>query len=376
MCIRDRYRLTAEHILSQGTPNSAVTNTSFKLQPTGRDLCEAGSTAFCWSSTGSQEIHIVDTGPEGFGRVLYLNCETQSSQADEAVYHESLVHPAMIAHPAPRDVFIGGGGEGGTPREVLKHSTVRKCVMWDLDQSLVTLSREQLPYWSELRGDDRLELHYGDAVQALVEAQEESFDVIIFDLPDAGRSTAFLWERAVLALVLSRLKPGGVFGTHTSGSAAGLCADHNPNCFFVPKYVSMLREVFPEVSLLLAPLPLWNSFHPFAVAIKPKDGAALHSLSSQHIDQQVQQRVSKPLRFYNGRTHHSLVTFPKPFLSFVNAFPTTHPAQVQTSMQQFYAGDGLYDNSPLLTCSCEPSECLDYQGSIGPFPAGYLNNEE
>ncbi len=45
-------------------------------------------------------------------------------------------------------------------------------------------------------------------------------------------------------------------------------------------------------------------------------------------------------------------------------------------MQQFYAGEGLYDNSPLLTCSCEPSECLDYQGSIGPFPAGYLNNEE
>eukprot|EP00656_Telonema_subtile_P005610 TRINITY_DN12555_c0_g1_i1.p1 TRINITY_DN12555_c0_g1~~TRINITY_DN12555_c0_g1_i1.p1 ORF type:complete len:560 (+),score=126.87 TRINITY_DN12555_c0_g1_i1:71-1750(+) len=53
--VSDWYRLTAEHILSQGTPNSAVTNTSFKLQPTGRDLCEAGSTAFCWSSTGSQE---------------------------------------------------------------------------------------------------------------------------------------------------------------------------------------------------------------------------------------------------------------------------------------------------------------------------------
>src|SRR4051794_25070591 len=49
-----------------------------------------------------------------FGRCLILDGELQSAQCDEFIYHECLVHPAMVLHPRPRQVLIMGGGEGAT----------------------------------------------------------------------------------------------------------------------------------------------------------------------------------------------------------------------------------------------------------------------
>ena len=70
-----------------------------------------------------QTIEIVDT--LAFGRILVLDGKTQSAESDEFIYHEMLVHPAMITHPGPECVFIAGGGEGATLREVLYHKSVK-----------------------------------------------------------------------------------------------------------------------------------------------------------------------------------------------------------------------------------------------------------
>ena len=43
-------------------------------------------------------------------QVLLLDGKVQSAEADEFVYHELLVHPAMLLHPNPKRVFICGGG--------------------------------------------------------------------------------------------------------------------------------------------------------------------------------------------------------------------------------------------------------------------------
>ena len=64
-----------------------------------------------------------------FGTCLVLDGKIQSSEADEFIYHEALVQPAMLSHPEPRTVLIAGGGEGATLREVLRHRTVESAVM-------------------------------------------------------------------------------------------------------------------------------------------------------------------------------------------------------------------------------------------------------
>ena len=85
--------------------------------------------------TKFQSIDIINTG--SFGVCLVLDGKIQSSEADEFIYHEALVHPAMLAHPQPEKVFIAGGGEGATLREVLAHKTVKRAVMVDIDEEVV-----------------------------------------------------------------------------------------------------------------------------------------------------------------------------------------------------------------------------------------------
>jgi spermidine synthase len=139
------------------------------------------------------------THPELFkpDRIVFLDGVMQSRGSGDAAYHEALVHPAMFAHPNPKRVAIIGGGEGATLREVLKHKTVEKVVMIDIDQGVVDLSRKYLPGWSDcsmLEGsasncfdDPRTELFCEDAFQWFIERyggdemMEEPFDVIIMD---------------------------------------------------------------------------------------------------------------------------------------------------------------------------------------------------
>ena len=68
-----------------------------------------------------------------FGKMLVLDGDTQSSQADERIYHETLVHPALAGAADRREVLILGGGEGATLREVLRCPDVARCTMVDID---------------------------------------------------------------------------------------------------------------------------------------------------------------------------------------------------------------------------------------------------
>ena len=112
--------------------------------------------------TGYQRVEVVHS--EIYGRSLLLDGKTQSTERDEHIYHETLVHPAMLLHPNPQTVFIGGGGEGGTLREALAHRTVENVVMVDLDGQVVELCREHLPQHHQGAFDDeRTTLIHDDA---------------------------------------------------------------------------------------------------------------------------------------------------------------------------------------------------------------------
>eukprot|EP00578_Thalassiosira_sp_NH16_P001000 CAMPEP_0181135586 /NCGR_PEP_ID=MMETSP1071-20121207/32726_1 /TAXON_ID=35127 /ORGANISM="Thalassiosira sp., Strain NH16" /LENGTH=550 /DNA_ID=CAMNT_0023222233 /DNA_START=86 /DNA_END=1735 /DNA_ORIENTATION=- len=82
------------------------------------------------------ETSYESTHPDHFGpdKVLFLDGILQSTLYGDAPYHESIVHPAMIAHADPRRVAIIGGGEGATLREVLKHRSVEEVVILEIDE--------------------------------------------------------------------------------------------------------------------------------------------------------------------------------------------------------------------------------------------------
>src|SRR4028119_1295474 len=110
----------------------------FDLAPGERAAYEIVRTLYA-GQTRFQHVEIVETRP--YGLALFLDGAPQSALADEFVYHEALVHPALLAHPEPRRVMIAGGGEGATLREVLRHPSVERATMVDIDGELVDLVR-------------------------------------------------------------------------------------------------------------------------------------------------------------------------------------------------------------------------------------------
>src|SRR3990172_12876857 len=111
--------------------------------------------------TQYQHIELLETFD--YGLMLLLDGYIQSTQVDEFIYHEAIVHPALCAHPNPNNILVIGGGEGATLREVLRHSTVERAVMVDIDRELVDTSREYLSAWHQGAFDDpRVTLIYDD----------------------------------------------------------------------------------------------------------------------------------------------------------------------------------------------------------------------
>ena len=112
--------------------------------------------------TEYQEVEVLES--DLYGRSLVLDGKTQSTERDEHIYHQGLVHPAMIMHPNPVSIFVGGGGEGGTLREALSHKSVERAVMVDLDRQVVAMCRDYLPQHHQGSFDDpRVTLLHQDA---------------------------------------------------------------------------------------------------------------------------------------------------------------------------------------------------------------------
>ena len=133
--------------------------------------------------TKFQEVQVVDT--YDFGKALMLDGYIQSTEADEFIYHETLVHPSMIAHPKPEHVLIVGGGEGATLREVLRHSTVREAIMVDIDGELIKISKKYLGFMHKgALEDPRAKVVIDDGYEFVRGENASKYDVVILDLTD------------------------------------------------------------------------------------------------------------------------------------------------------------------------------------------------
>ncbi len=115
-----------------------------------------------------------------------------------------------MAHGAARDVLIIGGGDGGALEEVLKHRSVARATMVELDPGVVELARRHLPGISRGAFDDpRTRLIFDDGVK-FVAGTEQQFDVIIVDSTDLVGPGAALFTEAFYADCRARLRPGGI----------------------------------------------------------------------------------------------------------------------------------------------------------------------
>ncbi|AEM39280.1 spermidine synthase [Pyrolobus fumarii 1A] len=240
---------------------------------------------------------------EDFGKALVLDGLIQSSERTEYIYHESLVHPAMVLHPNPRRVLILGGGEGATLREVLKHKTVEKAVMVDIDEMVVEAAKKYLQEWHQGAFDDpRSEVVIEDGMKYVEECLKrgEKFDVIIMDLTDpyGPEVSKGLYSREFFSKLSSILSDDGVLVTQAG------------NSFFYRDVYDMvlenIRSVFKHVEEYMVWVPEFGYANNFILASKVHDP---RSLKAEDVNARLQERGVKT-KLFNGEYYEALIKMP------------------------------------------------------------------
>lgn len=247
-----------------------------------------------------QDIALLDTKP--FGKALVIDGKLQSAETDEFIYHECLVHPPLLHHPNPKTIFIMGGGEGSTARELLRHKAVDKVVMCDIDEEVVQFCKSYLLVNREAFCDPRLKLVINDA-RAELENKEDKYDVIVGDLADPieGGPCYKLYTKSFYEQVVKpKLNSDGIFVTQ-AGPAGIFSHTEVFSCIY-----NTLRQVFKYVVPFSAHIPSYADTWGWVMASdKP------FALSADELDMRIKQRIKGENRYLDGKTLSSASTLSK-----------------------------------------------------------------
>lgn len=250
--------------------------------------------------TRFQEMYIVETG--AYGKALVLDGKWQSCTGDEFLYHEPLVHPAMLLHGSPRSVLILGGGEGATAREVLRWKTVERAAMVDIDGEVVEACKEHLvEMHQDVFDDPRLEVIIDDALNVL-DTTRQTWDVIISDLSDPiEHGPSFkLFTKEYSEKAKGVLAPDGVFVLQAGPVSPAELTMH-------ARLVRTMETVFDHVQSYTTYIPTYAAPWGFALGTaRPIDIRP----DPSRIDHHLQEKTTGRLRMLDGSTLLGMLQLP------------------------------------------------------------------
>lgn len=223
---------------------------SIFLEPAELDGCLGLAIKIDWvlwrKRSKYQEICMVEAGR--LGRVLLLDGSIQLSAFDEPAYHEMLVHVPLLSHPDPRRVLIIGGGDGCSLREALKHPSVERVDLCEIDGEVIEVCKRFLPHAAPAYADPRVRVHLGDGMEFAARA-ERAYDVILVDAPDPEGPALALFGRDFYQNLKKALKPGGL--------AAAQAESFNFYAPLLQEMFGFLENMFPSVFYYLALTPTY-----------------------------------------------------------------------------------------------------------------------
>ncbi|SDF32787.1 polyamine aminopropyltransferase [Sporolituus thermophilus] len=232
-----------------------------------------------------QEVVVVDTYE--FGRMLVLDGVFQTSIFDEFVYHEMIAHVPLFTHPNPKNVLVIGGGDGGTIREVVKHPSVERAEMVEIDGLVVDVCKKYLPEISEalINNHPKVHLKIDDGIKHMKEA-ENFYDVIIVDCSDPIGPGEGLFTYEFYKDVYKALKADGLFVQQTESPFF-----HQP---LIKRLWKDISSLFPITRLYLTQIPLYpGGTHCFTIGSKQYDPlnvdtAKLPELNTRYYNRDIQ----------------------------------------------------------------------------------------
>lgn len=240
-----------------------------------------------------QEVDVVET--VALGRMLFLDGMVMTSERDEFIYHEMIAHIPMLAHPNPKNVLVIGGGDGGTIREVLKHPSVERAVLCEIDGEVIEVSKKYLPSIAGKLDDPKVEIEVRDGAAYIAE-HKNTFDVILIDSTDPIGPGEKLFTQEFYTHVLAALTENGIMACQSESPVAV-----PDECKRINK---LLKSVFPYVQPYTACIPSYPggqwTWSFCSKGLKPLD----------RVNEPVATELEKTCRYFNRDIHKTVFVLP------------------------------------------------------------------
>lgn len=253
-----------------------------------------------------QRVRVIDT--YAYGKALTIDNMIMCTEKDEAHYHEMITHPAMITHGNIKNVLVIGGGDGGTVRETLKHETIEKITMVEIDKNVVDASSEHLPKLSEALNHPKLELKIEDGIRFVEQAEENSYDLIIVDGSDPVGPAEGLFTKSFYSHCKNALNENGMLVTQSESPL------FNSQAFI--ELNGCLKDVFGnnKVKTLLFSIPTYPS-GTWSIQIACKGN--LNPLKAD-MNKVLEFQQKNPLQYYNSEIHFACFALPNYVKKMIN----------------------------------------------------------
>lgn len=247
--------------------------------------------------TEFQKLDMVET--EEFGNMLILDGMVMTTNKDEFVYHEMVAHVPLFTHPGPEHVLVVGGGDGGVIREVLKHPSVKKATLVEIDGKVIEYSKKFLPEIAGELDNPRVEVIVGDGFMHIAES-ENRYDVIMVDSTEPVGPAVNLFTKGFYAGISKALKEDGLFVAQTD----------NPwfKADLIREVQRDVKEIFPITKLYTANVPTYPSgLWTFALGSKKYDPLAVsedrfHDISTKYYTNELHKAAFVLPRFVEDLT--------------------------------------------------------------------------
>lgn len=241
-----------------------------------------------------QKVEILDSDST-LGKILTLDDLMMTTEGDEQFYHEMISHIPMMNHKSPKSVLVIGGGDGGTVREVLKHDTVERVVLCEIDGMVIDACKKYLPTIAGKLDDPKVEVLVEDAIE-YIKDKENEFDIVLIDSTDPMGPGEGLFTEEFYTNVKKSLKKGGIVAAQSESPVV--------NKEEIKKMYNLLKKVFPITSTFTSPIPTYPGGY-WAWAFCSENTKPL-----SYIDERRCTNITKACKIYNKEYHLARFALP------------------------------------------------------------------
>jgi spermidine synthase len=241
--------------------------------------------------TEFQQLDIINT--KQFGRMLVLDGMVMTTDVDEFVYHEMIAHVALNTHPNPKKVLVVGGGDGGAIREIVKHPSVEKAVLAEIDGGVIEACKKFFPaIASELSGNPKVDVQVIDGIKHIHDHKGE-YDVIMVDSTEPVGPAVGLFEKGFYQGIYDALKPDGIMVAQTESPWF--------NRDLIKRVFKDINSIFPVTRLYTCSIPTYPSgLWSFTIGSKQYDPLEVDASKIKDLN----------TKYYNAEVHYAAFKLP------------------------------------------------------------------